>query len=208
MKLVIATQNPKKLKEIQALLDFPGLDVVCALDLPGLPEIVEDGATFEENAIKKAVTLSRLTSEWSLADDSGLEVDALQGAPGVYSARYAGEPVNYAANNEKLLRALRGVSNRQARFRCVIALSSPEGEARCVEGVCEGVIIKELKGHQGFGYDPLFRPAGYATTFAEMEASEKNRISHRGRALAAAKTAWAAGLSHHPRAWSAFARHD
>ena len=203
MKLVLATQNPKKLEELRALLDLPATDVICALDIPGIPEVVEDGKTFHENAVKKAVTLARLTGCWALADDSGLEVEALNNAPGVYSARYAGEPVDYAANNQKLMNALHGTSNRRARFRCVIALSSPQGETRCVEGSCPGLIIETLKGHQGFGYDPLFQPDGYTQTFAEMEAAEKNRISHRGRALAAAKQAWGALLAKHPESWPA-----
>lgn len=204
MKLVIATQNPKKLQEIKALLDFPGLEIVCALDLVDIPEIEEDGVTFHENAVKKAVTLARLTGHWALADDSGLEVDALNGAPGVHSARYAGEPVKYAANNEKLLHALAGETHRRARFRCVIALSSPRGETRCVEGACEGTIRETLKGNMGFGYDPLFQPDGYTQTFAEMDAAEKNRISHRGRALAAAKAAWGNWLSRHPADWTGY----
>lgn len=204
MKLVIATQNPKKLEEIRALLDFPELEIVCALDLPDLPEIIEDGQTFRENAVKKAVTLARLTGHWALADDSGLEVDALEGAPGVFSARYAGEPVNYAANNSKLLLALAGETHRRARFRCVIALSSPGGESRCVEGSCEGTLLESQRGSQGFGYDPLFQPDGYTETFAEMDGPEKNRISHRGRALAAAKTAWRDWLSGQPNDWSGY----
>lgn len=202
MKLVIATQNPKKLQEIKALLDFPGLKVICAFDLPGIPDVSEDGVTFQENAVKKAVTLARLTGQWALADDSGLEVDALNGAPGVYSARYAGEPVNYVANNEKLLHALMGKTNRRARFRCVIALSSPTGETHCVEGACEGRILESQKGRMGFGYDPLFQPEGHSQSFAEMDADEKNRISHRGRALVAAKAAWGNWLARHPHSWS------
>lgn len=204
MKLVIATQNPKKLQEIRELLDFPGLEVISALDLPDIPDIVEDGLTFQENAIKKAVTLAHLTGYWALADDSGLEVNALKGAPGVHSARYAGEPADYAANNEKLLSALAGEVDRRARFRCVIALSSPGCETRCVEGSCEGAILESLKGGMGFGYDPLFQPEGYTQTFAEMKAAEKNRVSHRGRALAAAKAAWSNWLARHPRDWSGY----
>ena len=201
MKLVLATQNVKKLEELRALLDLPAMEVVCALDIPGVPEVVEDGKTFHDNAIKKAVTLSRITGCWALADDSGLEVEALDGAPGIYSARYAGEPVDYAANNTKLLDALRGCTNRRARFRCVIALSSPQGEARCVEGTCPGLIIESLKGGKGFGYDPLFQPDGFMQTFAEMEAAAKNRISHRGRALHAARQAWGTFLAQNPTSW-------
>ena len=190
MKLLIASRNPKKLEEIRAILDIPGLDLVSALDIPDAPDVDEDGATFQENAIKKAVTLARATGLWTLADDSGLEVDALNGAPGVYSARYAGEPVKYEANNRKLLAALMGEANRRARFRCVIALSSPDGDARTVEGACEGSILEVLRGRRGFGYDPLFVPDGWRETFAEMDEAEKNRISHRGRALARARQAW------------------
>lgn len=202
MKLVIATQNPKKLKELKTLLNLPGVELICALDLPDAPEILEDGVDFHENAIKKAATLARLTKCWALGDDSGLEVDALNGAPGVHSARYAGEPVKYSANNKKLLHALLGESNRKARFRCVIALASPDGEARCVEGTCEGVITEALRGRKGFGYDPLFQPTGYSQTFAEMDSAEKNLISHRGKALAQAKQAWGALLAKHPAGWS------
>lgn len=202
MKLILATHNPKKLKELKQLMDLPGLEIVSALDIPNAPEVLEDGLTFQENAIKKAVALAKLTGCWALADDSGLEVDALNGAPGVHSARYAGEPVKYAANNRKLLQALKGETNRKARFRCVIALASPEGETRCVDGTCEGVILDALQGRKGFGYDPLFQPEDYPQTFAEMDAQEKNRISHRGRALAAAKQAWGDLLARHPRSWS------
>ena len=195
MKLVLATHNPKKLKELKALMDLPGLEIVSALDIPHAPEVIEDGRTFHENAIKKATTLARFAKCWALADDSGLEVDALNGAPGTHSARYAGEPVKYSANNKKLLQALQGEANRKARFRCVIALSSPEGETRCVEGTCEGVILESGRGRKGFGYDPLFQPVGYSQSFAEMDGQEKNKISHRGRALAAAKEAWASLLA-------------
>lgn len=194
MKLLLASRNPKKLKEIKEILDTPGLELVSALDVPGTPEVEEDGVTFQDNATKKAVTLARTTGLWALADDSGLEVDALNGAPGVHSARYAGEPVKYAANNRKLLSALQGEANRRARFRCVLALASPQGDVRLVEGVCEGVIADAPRGRKGFGYDPLFVPEGHTRTFAEMDAEEKNRLSHRGRALARAREAWSALL--------------
>ena len=202
MKIYIATQNPKKLKEIKAMLDLPATEIASALDVPGLSVVEETGVTFHENAILKAVNLARLTNRWSLADDSGLEVEALNGAPGIPSARYAGEPVKYAANNEKRLAALLGETNRKARFRCVLALSSPDGEARCVEGICEGLITEAGRGRKGFGYDPLFQPDGYTQTFGEMDSAEKNRISHRARALAKAKESWAAFLARNPRNWS------
>lgn len=201
MKLIIATQNSHKLKEIKDLLKETGVQVISASEVPNAPLVEEDGSTFEENAVKKAVALARVANAWALADDSGLEVDALGGIPGVHSARYAGEPVKYAANNKKLLGALLGETNRRARFRCVIALSSPNGETRCVEGSCEGVITEKPRGRKGFGYDPIFQPEGYTLTFAEMDAAEKNRISHRARALAAAKQAWGALLAGNPSGW-------
>ena len=191
MKLVLASRNRKKLEEIRVLFHLPELEVVCAVDVPGAPEVEEDGDTFEANAIKKAVALARAAGAWSLADDSGLEVDALGGAPGVRSARYAGEPADDAANNRKLLEDLGGRADRSARFRCVIALASPSGAARTVSGACEGRIIAAPRGAGGFGYDPLFVPIGFEQTFAELDAAAKNRISHRGQALGRARAAWA-----------------
>ena len=190
MKLVLATRNRHKLEEIQAILRLPGLEVCSALDFPEIPDVVEDGLTFLENAAKKARALAQASGFWALADDSGLEVDALGGAPGIYSARYAGEPTDSAANNRKLLEALRGQAVRTARFRCVLALSGPDGPVRNVEGVCEGTIAEAEAGCGGFGYDPLFIPAGYAVSFAEMEPELKNRISHRALAFAAAVREW------------------
>ncbi len=154
------------------------------------PEVEEDGSTFESNAIKKAVTAARSTGEWCLADDSGLEVDFLNGAPGVRSARYAGEPVSYRANNAKLLTEMTGAVDRRARFCCVVALSSRSGVVRTVAGFCSGHIIHEPRGTEGFGYDPLFVPDGQTLTFAELGEAVKNGISHRSRALARAKEAW------------------
>ena len=190
MQLLIATRNKHKLEEIRAIFLQPDIELVCALNYPNAPDVVEDGDTFEANAIKKAVTLARATGLWSLADDSGLEVNALNGAPGIYSARYAGEPSSYPANNRKLLKELEKTSNRRARFRCVIALSSPGGRVKTVDGRCEGVIAREERGTQGFGYDPLFVPDGFSQTFAEMDPDIKNSISHRGRALVKARQKW------------------
>jgi XTP/dITP diphosphohydrolase len=201
MKLVIATRNKHKLEEIRQIFNVRGLEIVSALEFPEVPDVVEDGDTFEANAIKKAVSLAKATGLWALADDSGLEVDALNGAPGIYSARYAGEPVSYPANNRKLLKELENASNRRARFRCVIALSSPDGKARTLDGRCEGVIGREESGKQGFGYDPLFIPDGFTQTFAEMDADSKNAISHRGRALQRATEAWGALLASNPDRW-------
>jgi XTP/dITP diphosphohydrolase len=191
MKLVIATRNAHKLEEIRAIFDFKKLEVLSAFDFPEIPDVIEDGATLEENAIKKAVEIAKATECWALADDSGLEVDALDSAPGVYSARYAGEECSYPANNEKLLRDLADAADRSAQFRTVIALSDPAGNVRTVEGACPGKIIQELRGSNGFGYDPLFVPDGYSETFAELSSKIKNRISHRARALQKAIEAWA-----------------
>ena len=194
MKLVIATRNRHKLDELRALLVAPGLDLRSALDFPDVPDVVEDGDTFEANAVKKAEALCRATGLWALGDDSGLEVDALGGAPGVRSARYSGEPTDYARNNAKLLRELAGRADRAARFRCVIALARPGEPTLTVEGRCEGRIEHAPRGAQGFGYDPLFVPEGSTRTFAELPAEEKHAISHRGRALRRAREEWGALL--------------
>jgi XTP/dITP diphosphohydrolase len=190
LKLVIATRNAHKLEEIRAIFDFQSLEVRSAFDFPEIPDVVEDGDTLEVNAIKKAVEIAKATGCWALADDSGLEVAALGGAPGVYSARYAGEHCSYADNNEKLLRELAGKSDRSARFRTVIALSDPAGKFQTLEGACSGAIIEELRGTGGFGYDPLFVPDGCSATFAELDSEVKNRISHRARALKQARKEW------------------
>lgn len=190
MKLLVATHNPHKLDEILAIFARPGLVLLSMRDLPDLPEVVEDGETLEANACKKAITLARATGLWALADDTGLEVSALGGEPGVYSARYAGENVSYAANNAKLLHKLAGQADRRACFRSVIALADPGGNCRTVEGRCEGRIAEATRGANGFGYDPVFVPDGFTRTFAELEPEEKNRVSHRGNALRAAAAEW------------------
>ncbi|HMO05074.1 MAG TPA: RdgB/HAM1 family non-canonical purine NTP pyrophosphatase [Kiritimatiellia bacterium] len=191
MRLVIATRNRHKLDEIRAILDQPTLELLSSFDFPGVPDVEETGTTFEENAALKARALATATGLWAMGDDSGLEVDALGGAPGVYSARYAGLPaVDYAANNRKLLAALAGQPDRRARFRTVLALAAPDGRLFTCEGTCPGTIADAPRGEGGFGYDPLFIPDGSTLAFAEMPAAEKNRISHRGRALAAAAIAW------------------
>ncbi len=197
--IVVATRNRHKLEEIRAILGAGGLPLVGADEaVPDLPEVIEDGDTFEANARKKAVALARATRRWALGDDSGLEVAALKGAPGVRSARYAGEPADDRANNRKLLEALRGVADRRARFRCVLALASPDGAAHTVEGVCSGHIVETPQGENGFGYDPLFVPDGREQTFAQMASERKNALSHRGRALAAARREWSALLDRDP----------
>jgi XTP/dITP diphosphohydrolase len=190
MKLVIATRNAHKLEEIRQILNFQGLEVFSAFDFPDIPDVVEDRDTLEGNAAKKAEEMARATGCWALADDSGLEVNALNGAPGVYSARYAGEACSYADNNAKLLQELEGAADRSAQFRTVLALSDSDGNVQTLEGICAGKIIEELRGDEGFGYDPLFVPDGYEQTFAQMGADEKNKISHRSRALAQVRDAW------------------
>ncbi len=201
MKLLIASRNRHKLAEIRAIFKAPNLEIIGADDLEGLPDIVEDGLTFQANAVKKAVTLALRARLWTLADDSGLEVEALNGEPGVRSARFAGEQADYRANNEKLLRLLERQANRAARFMCVLALASPEGRAQMVEGVCGGVITESGRGTSGFGYDPLFVPQGYAETFAEMDPELKNRLSHRAQALALAMNTWGAIFNGHTTGW-------
>lgn len=185
MKLVLATKNQGKVKELAEMLRPLNLEVISIGQYPGFQEVEEDGDTFQANAIKKAVAAAEFTGELALADDSGLEVDALNGAPGVYSARFAGEPKDDAANNRKLLELLQDVpeEKRTARFRCVIAIAEPNGKVHTADGFCEGFILKELKGVGGFGYDPLFYVPAYKQTFAEIDLKEKNTISHRGKAL-------------------------
>ncbi len=196
MRLLVATRNRHKLEEMRAILQLPGVDLIGADEVAGLPpDVAEDADTFAGNALLKARVLCAASGIWTLADDSGLEVDALGGAPGVRSARYAGEPSDPAANNAKLLRAMHGVANRAARFRCALALAAPDGRAWCVEGRCEGRIAHAAAGGGGFGYDPLFVPDGHARTFAELPAAEKHRLSHRGAALAAAAAQWSGLLT-------------
>lgn len=189
-RIVLATRNRDKVVELAALFgDIPGADVVSVADLGDLPEVVEDGTTLEANALKKAREIARVTGELCVADDTGLEVDALDGAPGVYAARYAGQDATYADNCEKLLRELKGVlrEHRQARFRTVMAVVDPaldDWEA-CVEGVLEGRILHAPMGDRGFGYDPLFWVPDLSRALAEISLEEKNKISHRARAAQA-----------------------
>jgi len=183
--LVMATRNAGKVDEIRRLLDGMDLDVRSLADFPGVPEVVEDGETFRDNALKKALTVSAATGCLALADDSGLEVDALGGAPGVRSARFAGEAASDAENNAKLLELLAGLpeERRTARFRCVLVLADPSGRRVFAQGACEGRITVKPAGTGGFGYDPVFFVPALGRTMAELEPAEKNRISHRGEAL-------------------------
>ena len=183
--LIVATRNRGKLKEIHAFLDTIVDHVSCAADYDDFPEIMEDGDTFEANALKKAREAMRFSGLPALADDSGLVVDALDGRPGVLSARFAGENADDAANNCKLLELLQDVpqESRQAAFVCALAFVTPEGEERVFFGRVAGRILCEERGDGGFGYDPLLLVHQFGRTMAELSVEEKNRISHRGLAL-------------------------
>jgi XTP/dITP diphosphohydrolase len=182
MSLLLATRNRDKVREIREILrDLPGLELLSALDIPSLPEVEEDADTLEGNAAKKAITLAYSTGLLTLADDTGLFVDALNGQPGVYSARYAGPDCSYADNRHKLLEKMIGKTNRRARFITVAALAGPKGLLASVRGVVEGVISENERGSNGFGYDAVFEVDG--RTYAEMDDAEKNALSHRARAI-------------------------
>lgn len=186
MNIVLATRNRKKVEELMRM--FSGYSVVFqTVDaFPGCPDVIEDGRTFRQNAVKKAVAIARYTGCLALADDSGLEVDALDGAPGVYSARYAGKDASDGDNVKKLLKNMIGIDDpvsRTARFVCCIALALPDGRSKTFTGHVKGTIGKRPKGYNGFGYDPVFYPQGHERTFAEMEDTEKDDMSHRGRAM-------------------------
>jgi len=185
VRLLIATRNAGKLREVASILQGLPIELVTLAVYPEAPEAIEDADTFEGNARKKALHYARLTKEWTLADDSGLEVDALGGAPGVWSARYAGGPGNDAANNAKLIRALEAVPDdkRSARFRCVVALATPGEVVAVAEGSFEGRIVEQARGTNGFGYDPHFFVPEQGMTSAEMPPALKNRVSHRAKAL-------------------------
>jgi XTP/dITP diphosphohydrolase len=185
--LVVGTRNPKKRIELLEILADLGIELRDLTSYPQAPEVEEDGTTFEENARKKAVILSRALGAWILGEDSGLVVPALKGRPGVYSARYAGKQGDDEANNDRLLAELAPLpdDDRAAYYVCTAALADPSGEVKAVvEGHCHGVIIKERRGKGGFGYDPLFLIPEYHKTFGELSATVKHALSHRGRALA------------------------
>jgi XTP/dITP diphosphohydrolase len=184
--VVLASSNPGKLAELRALL--PGWLSVRSASECGVILPDETGETFEENALLKARSAMEQTGQIAVADDSGLEVDALDGAPGVRSSRFAGEPADDARNNALLLERLADIEehDRGARFRSVVAVASPEGDSFVAEGVIEGSILREPRGTNGFGYDPLFLPRDFSHTMAELTLPEKNAVSHRGRAFRAA----------------------
>lgn len=182
MKLVFATHNLHKLKEVEELVPAH-IELLSLTDINCHEDIPETEPTIEGNARLKANYVKRNYGHNCFADDTGLLVDALNGEPGVYSARYAGPEADASANMKKLLRKLDGKSNRNARFKTVIALSLSSSEM-AFEGICAGEIIDQARGEKGFGYDPIFKPIGYSITFAEMNSEEKGRISHRGKAIA------------------------
>lgn len=184
--IIAASRNQHKITEIEAITKKFGMNIISR-DEAGIPkfEIEEDGETFEENSFKKANEIMKVCRKITIADDSGLMVEYLGGAPGVYSARFAGEDGNDVKNNEKLLMLLEGVpyKERRAKFVSVITMVYPDGECLTARGECEGHIIDAPTGENGFGYDPLFVPEGYQRTFAQLSAEEKNQISHRAKAL-------------------------
>lgn len=200
MKLVLATRNIGKVKELTAMLSaerrHKDVQILSLQDFPDAPEVVEDGDTYQANASKKATVIADFTGLCTLADDAGLEVNALNGAPGIHSKRWAGDDVTDDVRIQKLLEAIEGVSDRGARFVAAIAIAEPinpqnpsslqSDRVQVVIGKCEGHIINEPVGDSGFGYDPIFVPVGYDKTYAELGEEIKNRISHRGKALRSA----------------------
>lgn len=183
MTIILASGNEHKLREVREILAPEGIEVLGAADVGGFPEVVEDRETFEGNAVKKAEECARAVGRTVLADDSGLAVAALDGAPGVWSARYAGEHGNHTANIARVLAELAGARDRSARFVCVLALATPAGVVGTVEGEVRGTLALEPRGSRGFGYDPIFIPEGHDRTFAQLPADVKNHLSHRGDAL-------------------------
>lgn len=182
MKIFLATGNKHKIKEIEKIFQMDNIEILSINDGIEIPEVEEDGLTFEENSKKKALEIAKFTNMITIADDSGLCVDALNGAPGVYSARYAGEHGNDLDNNKKLVKELQGIENRTARFVCVITLAKPTGETYSFRGEVEGDIVDTPVGKDGFGYDPHFFMKEYGKTLAEIP-EIKNKISHRAKAL-------------------------
>lgn len=182
--LVLATRNKGKIAEFKTLFSGFPIEMKSLNDFGPIPEVVEDGKTFEDNAYKKAHFTAKVLGFPALADDSGLVVEALGGQPGVFSARYAGEGAGDEANILKVLKAMAGVSDRKAAFECVIAIAVPRGPALIYGGRCEGEIAGDRTGKNGFGYDPVFFYQPLGKTFAEMSQEEKNRVSHRGKAMA------------------------
>ena len=185
--LILATKNRGKVSEFQDLFRGFDFEIKSLNDFGPIPPVIEDGETFEDNSVKKAQFTAKVLGLPAIADDSGLTVKALGGKPGVLSARYAGEDATDEANNIKLLKAMKGIEQREAAFICVLAIAVPQGPALIYGGTCEGLITQEISGTQGFGYDPIFYYPPLNKTFAQMSAAEKNGVSHRGRAMAELK---------------------
>ena len=181
--IVLASNNKNKIREFKEILQGFPVELRSLSDFGPIPEAVEDGATFDENAYKKALHTAKILGIPAIADDSGLVVDALDGRPGVYSARYAGPKATDDENCQKLLQEMTGENNRKAHFSCVISIAVPSGPALTYEGICEGTLLHEKQGENGFGYDPLFYFEKYGKSFAQLTAEEKNAVSHRGKAL-------------------------
>jgi XTP/dITP diphosphohydrolase len=189
VELVLATRNEHKIRELKSLLSDLPLALLSLKDLPGFPEVSEDGDNYQDNAVRKAVEIARWSGRMALADDSGLEVDYLGGAPGVRSARFAGEGATSAAKNALILKLLKDlpIEKRTARFCCVVAVATPRGDVEIASGVCHGYISSRPRGEEGFGYDPIFVVPAYQMTLAELRPEVKNRLSHRALAVGKAK---------------------
>jgi XTP/dITP diphosphohydrolase len=186
--IVLATTNKNKISEFKNILSGFEIEIRSVSEFGPIPPAIEDGQTFEENAYKKAYHTAKILGLPAIADDSGLVVHALNGEPGVFSARYAGENSTDAENTNKLLEKMKGEKDRRAFFKCVLSIAVPSGPALTYEGQCDGIIIEEKRGHLGFGYDPVFLFEEYGKTFSELSMHEKNTISHRGKALAEFKS--------------------
>ena len=181
--IVLATRNANKVREFREILKDFQVELKSLDDFGPIPEAIEDGETFDDNAYKKALHTAKILGIPAIADDSGLVVDALDGAPGVYSARYAGENATDDENCSKLLQEMKGKENRTAHFKCVLSIAVPSGPALTYEGSCTGTLLEEKRGENGFGYDPLFYFEEFGKTFAELDMERKNSVSHRGKAL-------------------------
>lgn len=181
--IVLATRNANKVREFREILKDFQVELKSLDDFGPIPEAIEDGETFDDNAYKKALHTAKILGIPAIADDSGLVVDALDGAPGVYSARYAGDNATDDENCAKLLKEMEGKTDRTAHFKCVLSIAVPSGPALTYEGSCTGTILEEKRGENGFGYDPLFYFEEFGKTFAELDAAQKNSVSHRGKAL-------------------------
>ena len=185
MKIVLATHNQGKIREFRKIFSDMGVEAVTISEIADVPEPEETGHTFEENALIKAKAVMKVTGQLTLADDSGLEIDALNGEPGIYSSRYLGEDTSYVKKNSVILERLKDVpeEKRSARFVCAVAAAFPDGQSKVIRGTMEGSIGYEIKGENGFGYDPIFYLPQYGKYSAELTSDEKNAISHRGEAL-------------------------